>query len=64
MTAGPGNPGERMVRAKDVAAKLGVNPRTVRRRAIAGELPYKRLGKLYLFDAAWYDALPAGTKAA
>lgn len=64
MTAGTGEAAERMVRAGDVAARLGVHPRTVRRWAAAGKLPCKRPGKIYLFSAAWYDALPAGTKAA
>jgi excisionase family DNA binding protein len=62
MTAGPGDAGERMVRADVVADKLGVHVRTVRRWAAAGKLPCIRPGKIYLFSGAWFDALPAASK--
>jgi hypothetical protein len=45
--------GEPMVRASDVAAKLGVCDRTVRRYARLGKIPSCKPGKVYLFSPAW-----------
>ena len=49
----PAQDTEPMVRASDVAAKLGVTSRTVRRYARQGKVPSCKPGKVYLFSSAW-----------
>lgn len=45
--------GQDMVKASVAAVKLGVNPRTVKRAIVAGQIPGTRIGTLYLVNAAW-----------
>ena len=41
----------RTLSAKEIAARHGVSPRTVRRLAADGQLPADQVGKQYRFDA-------------
>jgi len=50
---------------KELAESLGVTRQTVWKLARHGEIPYRRLGRLYLFDREeidrWFSLLPGKT---
>jgi hypothetical protein len=46
-----------MVRATEVAAGLGVDPRTVKNAIKSRDIPGLIIGSLYLVNAAWYASV-------
>ena len=49
----PRHSSSRMLRLPGVAAMLGLSESTVRRAAVAGDIPFKRIGKIVLIPESW-----------